>query len=246
MRNLMFLALLYLLSIPTYAQLVKQASFCRYEPSQVVNPESGITIYDNLNAQLGGKSARYDADNNPIQGWVEDYYENGKVLHRGYYINGQLKTYKNYYSNGNIERLFMARQWRRSKLKTYYQDGQTRMKVAFFKNKERKLESYYQNGNQKEFELKNRFAQYYVLTKSFYEDGKVKTVFELTDKVNFKYNKTVYHQNGTIKEHGIMTYDVENNRYLKQGTWKEFDTAGNIVAQKNYINGKTDGEKLSW
>ena len=43
-----------------------------------------------------------------VNGWKEDHYSTGELLHKGYYIEGQLKVYKNFYPNGNIERNFKA------------------------------------------------------------------------------------------------------------------------------------------
>lgn len=246
MKKTVFFALLSILYIPSFSQLVKQASVCRYEASQIVDPEKGITLYDNLNVTLGGKNVRFDEENNPIQGWVEDYYENGAVLHRGYYIEGQLRNFKNFYDNGKIERRYKASDWRRSKMKTYFANGKVRSKIAYYKNKEQKTEMFYSNGNQKLLEEKNRFAQYYIMTKSFYEDGKVKSVFQLVDKENLTYSKIEYYVNGTIKEQGSMKYDVTKNAYLKEGEWKRYDDSGKVIAEQSFTAGKPDNPSRNW
>jgi antitoxin component YwqK of YwqJK toxin-antitoxin module len=246
MKKTAFLLLVFLLCGTLFAQVIKQASVCRYEASQIVDPEKGIILYDGLNKSLGGKNVRFDEDNNLVQGWVEDYYENGKVMHRGYYLDGQLRNFKNFYDNGQVERKYKASNWRRSKMKTYFTTGKLRSKVAYYKSKQQKAEEFYANGNQKNVEEKNKFAQYYIMTKSFYEDGKVKSVFQLTDKDNLTYIKTEYHPNGTIKEQGNMKYDPDKNAYLKEGPWKRYDDAGKITAEVTFTGGKIEGDSHNW
>ncbi len=246
MKKLVFFALVSILYIPINAQIITQASYCRYEASQVIDPEKGITLYDNLNVNLGGKNVRYDEENNLVQGWVEDYYENGTVLHRGYYLDGQLRTFKNFYDNGKLERRYNASNWRRSKMRTYFSTGETRSKIAYYKNKEQKSQVFYANGKPQFVEEKNKFAQYYIMTKSFYEDGKVKSVFQLTDKSNFTYSKTEYHPNGNVKEQGAMKFDLAKNAYLKEGHWKRYDDAGKVIAEQTFAAGKATDNSRNW
>ena len=66
----------------------------------------GINKYEDLNQRLGGDSVRNDKKGYAAIGWIKDFYPNGKVLHKGYYIEGQLKIYKNYFPNGQLERQF--------------------------------------------------------------------------------------------------------------------------------------------
>jgi antitoxin component YwqK of YwqJK toxin-antitoxin module len=246
MKKIVFFAILGILYIPAFSQIVTQASMCRYEASQIIDPEKGITLYDNLNANLGGKNVRYDEDNNLVQGWVEDYYENGAVLHRGYYLDGQLRTFKNFYDNGKLERRYKSSNWRRSKMKTYFSTGEVRSKIAYYKNKQQKTETFYVNGKQQDIEQKNRFAQYYIMTKSFFEDGKVKSVFQLVDKTNFTYNKTEYYANGAVREQGAMKYDTAKNVYLKEGHWKRFDESGKVIAEQTFAAGKPTDSSRNW
>lgn len=246
MKKIVFIAFFSLLYTSLSAQLVTQASVCRYTASEIVDPYRGITMYDNLNSKLGGKNIRYNEDNNPIQGWVEDYYENGKVLHRGYYIDGQLKNFKNYYESGQVERKFKPSNWRRSKMRTFFENGKTRSKIAYYKTKEQKSETFYANGNQQMIEEKNKFAQYYVMTKGFYEDGKIKSVFQLVDKEKLTYSKTEYYASGGVKEQGSIKYDPIKNAYLKEGPWKRFDDTGKVIAEVTFTDGKPDNNARNW
>ena len=58
-----------------------------YEAKDVVDPEYGITIYEAMNKRLRGDSAR-QCSISKCNGWVEDYYKNGQLLHKGYYEHG--------------------------------------------------------------------------------------------------------------------------------------------------------------
>ena len=63
-----------------------------------------------------------------VNGWKEDHYSTGELLHKGYYIEGQLKVYKNFYPNGNIERNFKAIDSFKSKLTLFYPMEKSKVK----------------------------------------------------------------------------------------------------------------------
>src|SRR5689334_12695522 len=83
-----------------YAQVKKGDT---REFKAVYDSTYGINIYEALNMNTGGDSTRNDVKGYALQGWMEDFYPDGKVLHKGYYIDGQLKAYKNFYPNGQLE-----------------------------------------------------------------------------------------------------------------------------------------------
>ena len=60
----------------------------------IIDDVYGITIYEPLNMGLSPDSVRMEKGY-AVNNWKEDFYTNGQMLHRGYYIDGQLKVYKN-------------------------------------------------------------------------------------------------------------------------------------------------------
>ena len=88
----------------------------RYTPEEVTDADYGIIIYNKLVQGIGGDSMRYTKDGYNAQGWQEDYYVSGKILHKGYYADGLIKIFKNFYENGLIERVYTSSDPRRSKM----------------------------------------------------------------------------------------------------------------------------------
>ena len=56
----------------------------------IIDEVYGITIYEPLNLGLSADSVRME-NGYAVNNWKEDYYESGQLLHKGYYIEGQLK-----------------------------------------------------------------------------------------------------------------------------------------------------------
>ena len=87
-------------------------------------------LYEPLNMVLAGDSVRME-NGYAVNNWKEDFYDDGTLLHRGYYIDGQLKVYKNYYPNGQIEREFKNIDGFRSLQKKFYADGILKSEVKY-------------------------------------------------------------------------------------------------------------------
>jgi antitoxin component YwqK of YwqJK toxin-antitoxin module len=102
----------------------------RYDPKEVIDEEYGINLYEKLNIRLSSDSVR-NCKGYACSGWVEDYYTNGAVLHKGYYIDGQLKIYKNFYPNGNVEREYKIIDDYKSNMKKYYENGTLKSDIKY-------------------------------------------------------------------------------------------------------------------
>ena len=67
----------------------------RYTPSEIIDPDYGIIRYNKLVPMMGGDSIRYTKDGYNAQGWQEDFYVSGKLVHKGFYADGFIKVFKN-------------------------------------------------------------------------------------------------------------------------------------------------------
>ena len=97
---------------------------------EIIDPTYGITLYEPLNMYLHSDSTRIE-EGYAVNGWKEDHYSTGELLHKGYYIEGQLKVYKNFYPNGNMERNFKAIDSFKSRLTLFYPNGNIKSKVSY-------------------------------------------------------------------------------------------------------------------
>jgi antitoxin component YwqK of YwqJK toxin-antitoxin module len=209
-----------------------------YEEKDILDPDYGIKKYDKLNFWVGGDSVRNTNKGYACQGWYEDNYTNGKLLHRGYYVDGQLKIYRNYFDNGQLEREFKITDLKRAIMKIYYKDGKQKADIEYYGNSVLIEQDYYSNGHVKYAEEHTKNMENLVQMNSFAEDGKPQSLFELTDKKKKLYYKKEYYENGTIKEEGPMKYSTDVLDYRKEGTWKFYDETGNLKSTDNFVNGQ--------
>ena len=231
------LLLLLIISIKhTSAQFFGQIPTPAKYSAKVVDPEYGIQMYEKLNFYTGGDSVRNDKKGYACQGWVEDIYESGSLLHKGYYEDGHLKLYKNYYPNGNVERSFKMIDFKRSNMQLFYADGKLKSDITYYDGGPQMWTDYYPNGQIEFIEESTKSLEYVVQRKSYAEDGKPQEIFELTDPKKKIYSKKEYYENGKIKAEGTMKYNPGSIDYQKDGMWKDFDESGK-AAESKWIKG---------
>lgn len=210
----------------------------RYDPKVVVDSTYGITMYEKLSPLLGGDSVRYDKKGYNIQGWWDDYYLSGKLLHKGFYVDGQLRAYKNYYENGQIERVYRVTDNKRCDLILYYPDGKMKSEVHYYDGNPQKQTDYYPNGNIDFVEESHGDNDYLIKRNSFFENGYAEVIFELIDKKKKTYMHKEFYPNGKIKEEGTLKYSAAKMDYVKDGDWKYYDESSNLLKTEKYQNGE--------
>ncbi len=210
---------------------------------QVYDSATGIFIYEKLNKQMGGDSTRYTPKGYSAQNTWEDYYKSGKLLHRGYYIDGQLKSYKNYYENGQEERNFHMVDYFRYQMTLYYDNGQLRSDIVYYNGDPETTKEYYANGNPEFIEEMAKKNEYLILRQFYYENGKPQNTMELLDKKKKTYVVKEYYETGYMQTEGQMKYYEELDNYMKEGIWKVYDEAGRLIATEEYTRGQLIEEK---
>lgn len=209
----------------------------KYNAAKVVDPEYGITMYEKLNFETGGDSVRNDKKGYACQGWIQDVYESGNVIHKGYYEDGHLKAYKNFYENGNVERSFKIIDFKRCNMQLFYPDGSKKSDVTYYGGGPQLWTDYYKNGQIEYMEESAKSLEYLIQRKSYAEDGKPQEIFELIDPKKKIYSKKEYYENGNIKAEGPMKYSKVMIDYQKDGTWKVYDESGKIT-EEHWVNGE--------
>jgi antitoxin component YwqK of YwqJK toxin-antitoxin module len=238
MKRIAFFLLTMLLSRGAFAQFFGQIPEpTKYKASKVIDPEYGITMYDKLNFETGGDSVRNDKKGYACQGWVEDLYETGTIIHKGYYEDGHLKAYKNFYENGNVERSFKILDFKKCNLQLFYENGAKKSEVTYYEGAPQIWTDYYPNGQIEYAEESVKSMEYLVFRRSYAQDGKPQEIFELIDPKKKIYIKKEYYENGNIKSEGTMKYSKIMLDYQKDGDWKEYDESGKATSQK-WVNGE--------
>ncbi len=211
------------------------------ELTDVYDSAYGINAYDALNMGIGGDSTRNDARGYALQGWMEDYYPNKQILHKGYYIDGQLKAYKNYFSSGQLEREFKMTDLNKSSMTVYFQDGKMRSNIIYSGSNILKEEDYYASGQLEYIEENDKKAEYYIQRKFYSPNGKPTSLLEITDLKKKIYSSKEYYDNGNLKEEGPMIYNEGLGDYQKNGKWKFYNENGSLKEEKTFSKGE-EGE----
>ena len=210
----------------------KEVPLLKYSAAKVVDPVYGITMYEKLNAKTGGDSVRHDRKGYAVQEWVTDIYESGKVLHKGYYEDGQLKIYKNYYENGTVERSFKQIDFKRCNMQIFYPDGKLKSEITYYDGAPQIWTDYYQNGQIEYYEENTKDMKLLVTRKSYAEDGKPQEIFELADPKKQKYTQKEYYENGKLKAEGTVNFNKSVLDYQKNGNWTVYDEKGKATKEK--------------
>ena len=236
-NRLLLLASFFCLGYNAFSQGIfdKQLPRHKYDVN-VVDSTYGIIMYEALNSSLGGDSIR-KCGVYACQSWQEDIYLTGQLLHKGFYIDGQLKSYKNYYPNGQLERDFNSLDNYHSSVKIYYPSGQLKSDVEYDEGTAKYWTDYTPEGKVQFTEKMNRSMEYYEFQKYFYDNGVPQKIMELKDKKKLTYLYEEYHPNGKLKLQGTKVYSKDNGQYVNQGTFKYFDENGTETKSESWDNG---------
>ncbi len=213
----------------------------KFKASQVTDPERGICLYDKMNIAIGD-STRSTPKGYAASDWIEDYYENGQLLHKGFYIDGKLKLYKNYWEDGKMERNFRFLDFSKSQMTVYFKDGTVRSDVVYKEGAPMKTNEFYPNGKPEVIEEYDGKMEYLIVRKSFYENGNPTSSLELRNPKRKSYYQTDYFENGKIKEEGAMMM-LPGEDFRKEGTWKIYDETGKQIAEEEYAQGELSSKK---
>lgn len=239
MKRIIFLTVVILMSSDmTFGQVDYEGQMPakRVLDKSIIDSVYGIQLYEPLNVMLYGDSVRM-CGTYACQNLVEDRYVTGELLHKGYYVDGQLKTYKNYYPNGQIERDFKAIDLYRSQCKIYYENGNLKSVIKYTDGEAKEWTDYYDNGQIEMEEEKSKQITYYVFQKFYYKDGKPKRTLELVDKKKLSYTYIEYYANGNKKAEGEKLYSSDLGDYINTGLWKYYNESGAVTKEERFDNG---------
>lgn len=196
----------------------------RYTQADVLDSIEGITLYNKFIPALLGDSLRYSKAGALAQKWQEDYYSNGKLLHKGLYKDGQLELFTNYYENGKVERKMAAIDSVSANVDMFYENGNQRRQINYYKGIPKKRSEFYTNGLLKSSDTYETKDARLLSSKTWYESGQISSELSYEPKTK-KYLKKTYHPNGKLFESGSMVLSKEQ-QLVKTGTWTILDENG--------------------
>ena len=197
----------------------------RYNQKDIVDSVKGIYMYNKLLESIGGDSVTYNKAGYNLQGWNEDYYISGKILHRGYYIDGKVIVFKNFFENGQCERTVVNPDPIHCNIDAFYENGKQRFQINYYNGLPQKKYEYYYSGLPKYAEENEKEMKYPTLKKSWYSNGQPESDLEIIDSKAKKYSQKKYYPNGQIKEEGNVVL-ASDNTFVKDGIWTMYDSTG--------------------
>jgi antitoxin component YwqK of YwqJK toxin-antitoxin module len=201
----------------------------RYEFKKVYDTIQGISMYTKLVEVLEGDSIRLNQKGEKVQGWIEDYYADGKLLHKGFYKNGKLLVFRNYFPNGICERVLLNPTPLNQSLEVYYETGGQKLVQVFYNHRSRKRSEFYLNGVLKSKEEFDREGKTLLSMETHNEKGIKLEEITVQDAKSGCYVFKGYHDNGKISEEGILkleTYLDKKPAFRKIGIWSSYDLNG--------------------
>ncbi len=221
----------------------KKLYYNTYDSNKVIDETYGIVMYEKLNMMLGKDSIRNGANGYAANGFIEDYYTSGQLLHKGFYVDGQLKIYKNFYPNGQVERNFRMVDIKKSKMTLFYKDGVMKSDIVYIENEALSWVDYYPNGTVEFEEIYDKSFQYYIKKGEYFKNGKPENILELTDTKKLIYTQSSFYENGNVKEQGTLKYNKAMFDYERFGEWKLYNENGVAVKSQKYVNGVVQSEQ---
>src|SRR6218665_2010561 len=197
-----------------------------YLEKDILDSAEGIQMYSHFIGALSSNSLSSHRAGYNLQGWNEDFYKSGKLLHRGYYVDGKLITFKNFYENGQCERVVENPDPLHCNVNTFFENGSPRKLIYYYNGLPQRFYEFYENGLPKYSEENEKELNYLKQKKSWYSNGNLESSLELTDQAGKKYTKKTYYLNGQIKEEGIMLKLPGLNEYVKEGIWHSYESDG--------------------
>lgn len=240
----LFTLLLFAIFFPLHAQFGKQKDTRKYyEFKDVYDSSMGIATYEKLNRLMGGDSVRNSPKGYAAQGWWEDYYKSGALLHSGYYQDGMLTTYKNFYESGQLEREFKSLDYFRYRMVLYWSNGKVRSDITYYQGAEEVTHEYYENGNPEFLEEYGDKCSFLKFRQFYYENGSIQSDMQLLNKKKKTYTLKEYFENGRVETEGTMQYYEEIDNYMKEGKWNVYDETGKLTFIQEYVRGQMVEEK---
>jgi len=213
-----------------------------YDLKDIYDSTYGIQLFDKFNSAMGGDSVRKTLQGYMCNGFVQDHYKNGALLHKGFYTDGQLTMYSNYYPNGQEERTFKAVTERKSEMKKYFESGKIKSVVDFYDGNAISYHDFYENGNPAYVEEYDKKHERLLQRCSFFQDGKPENLFmPITEKAPIVYAHKEYFPGGVqVKEEYQMVYSSNALDYIKEGEDKVYDEKGTLVSDVQYVDGQVN------
>ena len=209
----------------------------RYTAEEAIDSIHGIDMYERLNFRLSWDSVR-NCKGYACNGLIKDHYIDGSIIHKGFYVDGQLNNYTNYYPDGKLERSFKIIDDLRSIMTLYYPDGTVKSKHKYNDITPHYWEDFYSNGQPSYLMEMSNDLEYPTVKKHWSEKGKLLGELVLENKKELIFQQNEYYNDGTQKTKGHLIYEQKLHSHTKHGKWMYYDEKGKLTKTEVYVHDK--------
>ena len=161
-----------------------------------------------------------------VQGWNEEYYDNGQLMHISYYKEGKLVLFKNFYENGQCEHNITYTDPENCNIDVYFENGSLKNQLHFSGGLPKKMSEFFASGLPKSQLEFDKEAQCVTSKRNWFLNAEIQSELVAVDLAQKKYNEKAYYPNGQIKEEGELIYSPDTKEYIKTGTWLTYESSG--------------------
>ncbi len=189
---------------------------------QIESLEEGINIYDQYSTLIKNPKIRKNGSIF-LQGKMEDHYNNGRLLHKGTYVNGVATSFTNYYQNETIERKYKHKKGGNGTLTTFYINGNKRKVVKYHNYLAYEITKFSKQEGIIYIQELNPETGTPELVQENYENGIPKSIIELQDPVKMSYTQLTFAESGKKQTEGKLEYSEDDDGLIKKGEWLQYD-----------------------
>ena len=212
---------------PAFSQNTSKKDYItRYTQAQILDSTEGMLIYTKMMHVLKLDYELLSQQGSVVQGWNEEYYDNGQLMHISYYKEGKLVLFKNFYENGQCEHNVTYTDPQNCNIEVYFESGGLKNQIHFVNGVPEKMTEFFANGLPKSQIEFNQEAGCVSSKRMWFLNAELQSELILLDVTQKKYSDKAYYPNGLIKEEGELLYSIENKEYIKTGSWMIFESNG--------------------
>lgn len=224
------------ISVFTKAQtsVQKREYITRYTQAQVIDSCEGAIIYQRMMKVLELDYTQLKDLGYNVQGWNEEYYESGQLMHISYYKAGKVVLFKNFFETGQCQNYITYLDSNRCNIEVYFENGSLKHQLVYQYNKPKQLTEFYPSGLPKMLIEYDQELDCVSAKKNWYLNAELQSEMLLTEVKQKRYSDRLYYPNGKIKEDGELIYSSNTKEYINVGTRTSYESSGKKKHSEKY------------
>lgn len=218
----------------TAAQTGSKNFVKRHSHAQVLDSTEGMLIYQRMMQVLRKDYELLQEQGSVVQGWNEEYYDNGELMHISYYKEGQLVLFKNFFENNQCQNHITYTDPQNCHIDVYFENGGLKNQLDFSESFPGKMTEFFANGLPKSQLEYSKEKKCVVFKRAWFMNAELQSELELINVEEQTYHEKLYYPNGQLKEEGDLLYSIENKAFIKTGVWITYESSGKKKSSEKF------------